>query len=159
MGTDSADHQANPPQTPATNLIAELGSVRDAAEELYILLDHIWRNREELRDMLANLVESGRVQAPGAFPLEDALDMGLTAEEIRAALDASLTTAVGLRQIEKNARRDALPETIACAHCDADSPSSLAAALQEGWTRLQRDDGPGWNYLGVCPECNSKENE
>jgi len=46
-----------------------------------------------------------------------------------------------------------VPETIACASCDADSPESLAAALKEGWTRLQRDEGAGWNFLGVCPTC------
>lgn len=151
------DRPADRNEAQAPDLIAELQAVRDAVEELYILLDHIWRNREELRDILADLIESGRVQAPGAFPLEDALDMGLTAEQIRAALDAGVTTTLGLRQIEKNTRAGALPETIACAHCDADSPASLAAAIQEGWTRLQRDDGAGWNYLGVCPECRAEE--
>ena len=52
-----------------------------------------------------------------------------------------------------------IPETLACANCDVDSPSSLAAALQEGWTRLCRDDGSGWNYLGVCPSCQEEERE
>ena len=50
-----------------------------------------------------------------------------------------------------------IPETIACAMCDIDSPESLADALQAGWTRLQRDDGSGWNYLGVCPSCQELE--
>ena len=62
---DSIEHSAS-------DLIAELQAVRDGVEELHILLDHIWRNRNELRDILADLVESGRVQAPDAFPLEDA---------------------------------------------------------------------------------------
>ncbi len=152
-----ADRPTNRNEAQAPDLIAELQAVRDAVEELYILLDHIWRNREELREILADLIESGRVQAPGAFPLEDALDMGLTAEQIRAALEAGVTTPMGLRQIEKNTRAEVLPETIACAHCDADSPASLAAAIQEGWIRLQRDDGAGWNYLGVCPECQAED--
>lgn len=35
------------------DLIKELGAVRDSVEELYLLLDHMWRNREELRDILS----------------------------------------------------------------------------------------------------------
>ena len=47
-------------------------------------------------------------------------------------------------------------ETLACAHCDVDSPGSLADALNQGWTRLQTDHGVGWNFLGVCPQCKDK---
>lgn len=50
-----------------------------------------------------------------------------------------------------------VPEVLACASCDADSPDSLAAALQEGWTRLQRDEAEGWSYLGLCPACQEQE--
>ena len=52
---------------------------------------------------------------------------------------------------------DEIPESIACVHCDVDSPPSLAAAVEEGWSRLERDDGSGWNYLGICPECQAEE--
>ena len=52
---------------------------------------------------------------------------------------------------------DTIPETLACAECDCDSPDSLAAALQDGWTELSRDDGPRWNYLGLCPKCVERE--
>ena len=52
-----------------------------------------------------------------------------------------------------------VPETIACMYCDVDSPASLAAAQQEGWTDLDRDDGAGWNYLGLCPECREREQQ
>lgn len=45
------------------------------------------------------------------------------------------------------------PETIACTDCDAESPDSLAVALAQGWTELAPDDGAGWNYLGLCPDC------
>jgi hypothetical protein len=86
-----------------------------------------------------------------------AREMALTQGQIEQANAEGVTSELGLRRIEKNTRSDAIPETIACAHCDADSPESLAAALQEGWTDLCRDDGPGWNYLGVCPECRAQE--
>lgn len=141
----------------APDLVDELRAVRDAVEELYVLLDHIWRNRDELRDVIESLVETSKIKGPAEFPLEEALEMGLTLKQIREAVAEGITTAAGLRVLEKNARADALPETIACAHCDVDSPESLAAALQEGWTDLCRDDGPGWNYLGVCPECREQE--
>ena len=96
-----------------SDLMAELQSVRDGVEQLYLLLDHIWRNREELYDLF--FAESGRN-------------------------DNSEET-----------------ESIACALCDVDSPPSLAAAIREGWVRLQYNDGPGWNFLGICPECFAEE--
>ena len=142
-----ADRLADSIQTSAGDLIAELQAVRDSVEELYILLDHIWRNREELHDILAGLREENAGR-----------DMGLTREQMDQAKAEGVTTEIGLRRIEKNTRADEIPETIACARCDVDSPPSIAAALQEGWIDLCRDDGPGWNYLGVCPECQSREN-
>jgi hypothetical protein len=93
-------------ETPASKLIEELHAVRDSVEELYLLLDHIWRSRNELRDILKETME------------------------------------------EKE-------EIIACCHCDA-SPPSLAVAIKEGWTDFQYDDGPGWNYLGICPDCQAE---
>jgi hypothetical protein len=51
------------------------------------------------------------------------------------------------------------PESIACMECDLDSPGSLATALQAGWINLQPDDGPGWNYLGLCPDCRKHQDE
>jgi len=52
-----SDRLAQSSDTTASDLIAELQAVRDSVEELYLLLDHIWRNREELRDILAGLAE------------------------------------------------------------------------------------------------------
>ena len=44
-------------QTPAIELIEELHAVRDSVEELYLLLDNIWRNREQIRDVFEEVVE------------------------------------------------------------------------------------------------------
>jgi hypothetical protein len=38
-----ADRSADSARTSADDLIGELRAVRDSVEELYILLDHIWR--------------------------------------------------------------------------------------------------------------------
>jgi hypothetical protein len=46
---------------------------------------------------------------------------------------------------------------IACTNCDREPPPSLAAALQEGWSELARDDGPTWHYVGLCPSCLEQE--
>ena len=97
------------------------------------------------------------MQIPHVLPFDDALKMDLTPDHVCQAVAEGVTTAVGLRRIEKNTRADAVPESIACSRCDVDSPASLAAALQEGWIDLSRDDGSGWNYLGICPECQADE--
>jgi hypothetical protein len=52
---------------------------------------------------------------------------------------------------------DKVAETVSCVSCDVDSPYSLADALTKGWTRLQKDDGPAWNFLGLCPCCQLEE--
>ena len=33
-------------------LIAEIGTLRESVEELYLVLDHAWRNRQEIYDLL-----------------------------------------------------------------------------------------------------------
>jgi hypothetical protein len=85
--------------------------------------------------------------------------MGLTRQQIEQAKAEGVTTELGLRRIEKNSRTEQVSESIARACCDADLPASLTAATQEGWSQLQPDDGPGWNYHGVCPECRASEND
>jgi len=129
-------------------------ALRDAIDDLRTSYEHAVRNAD-----CPYLVEAQTVRSIlPSFPLDDALEMGLTAEQIRQAIAEGVTSAVGLRRIEKNARGEEIPETIACAHCDVDSPPSLSAALEEGWIDLCCDDGPGWNYIGVCPECFAREN-
>jgi len=132
----------------------EMKALRDAIDDLRTSYEHAIRNSE-----CPYLAEASKVRRVlPSFPLDDALEMELSPDQICRAIAEGVTTAVGLRRIEKNTRANEIPETIACARCDADSPESLSAALQEGWTDLCRDDGPGWNYLGVCPECRAREN-
>ena len=30
-------------------------------------------------------------------------------------------------------------------------------SLREGWQDLQHNDGPNWNYLGICLGCQAEE--
>lgn len=53
---------------------------------------------------------------------------------------------------------DRLPESVACCHCDAHMDSPQEAVI-EGWLDLAQDDGPAWNFLGICPACQKEEME
>lgn len=174
------------------------------------MLDHVWRNRQELYDILQNLAErheEDREQErvvccqchAGAASLRVAVHNGWTSfqrddegeewaylgvcgscqrkqveEERQEALGAATmeSSAEKRKEVRQTKSRDktvpkigddasieAVPETIACIYCDVDSPPSLAVAREEGWARLDRDDGAGWNFLGVCPDCLRRETE
>jgi len=158
MTTEECESLANAIETLATEIESnsqEMKALRDAIDDLRTEYVHAIRNAE--CPYLAEAKDVRRILP--SFPLDDALEMELTPEQIRQAIAEGVTTTVGLRRIEKNSRSDEVPETICCAHCDTDSPESLAAALQEGWTQLQRDDGRAWNYLGVCPNCQVQEDQ
>jgi hypothetical protein len=49
-----------------------------------------------------------------------------------------------------------VPFTLACFNCDADGPETYEAAVQQGWVDIKYDDGIGWNFLGICPDCRPK---
>ncbi len=41
-----------------------------------------------------------------------------------------------------------------CWHCDDGmNVESYEQAIDEGWTEIEHNDGLGWNYLGLCPDC------
>jgi hypothetical protein len=78
-------------------------------------------------------------------------------EELLIEIQHALRNATTVAQCRPPRCSDEVPESIACMFCDADSPGSLAKAIQEGWIDLCRDDGLGWNYLGTCPQCQEQE--
>lgn len=45
----------------SSDLIGEIKALRDAVDELQILLQHIWQNREELHLVLKDVTESPRI--------------------------------------------------------------------------------------------------
>lgn len=49
--------------------------------------------------------------------------------------------------------------SLTCALCDAGIDiGSFDEAVQAGWREIIRDSrGPAWNYIGLCPECQSEE--
>jgi predicted DNA-binding transcriptional regulator AlpA len=151
MAADHSDRLADYIETLAIAIegnTQEMKALRDAIDDLRIEYVHAIRNAD--CPYLAEAKAVKRILP--SFPLNDALEMDLSPEQIRQAVAEGVTTAVGLRRIETNTRADAVPETIACARCDACSPESVAVALQEGWTDICRDVGAGWNYLGICSQ-------
>ena len=49
-----------------------------------------------------------------------------------------------------------MPFSLCCVECDAgmDVQSTLQATA-DGWTDIQADDGPQYNFCGICPDCKS----
>jgi hypothetical protein len=46
-----------------------------------------------------------------------------------------------------------------CRECDVGSPGTYEQAIVEGWVEIAPDDGPRWNFLGLCPECKEDEQQ
>ena len=59
MPSKAPQHTADSPRPTGANLIGELQTVRESVEELYLLLDHVWRNRNELYDLLSHGADEG----------------------------------------------------------------------------------------------------
>lgn len=48
--------------------------------------------------------------------------------------------------------------SLTCTGCDAgDGIDSQRQAELLGWQNIVEDDGPSWNYLGLCPQCFTEE--
>jgi hypothetical protein len=89
----------------------------------------------------------------------DALQKKFSSWYLAASSGPFYDTAIALvRAHDAEVAKAALPpaETVECSECDC-GVSSLREAVAEGWTQLQSDDGPGWNYLGLCPVCQAPE--
>ena len=51
-----------------------------------------------------------------------------------------------------------IPFSLTCQNCDAGMGiASREQAHAEGWTGIVYDDGPSWNFVGMCPECYFEE--
>ena len=114
MAADRSDRLAESIETLASAIegnTQEIKALRDAIDDLRTEYVHAIRNAE--CPYLAEAKAVRRILP--SFPLDDALEMDLTPEQVRQAVAEGVTTAVGLRRIEKNTRADEVPETIACA--------------------------------------------
>jgi hypothetical protein len=53
-----------------------------------------------------------------------------------------------------------VPFSLTCERCDAGTDiASFSQAEAEGWLEIMYHDGPGWNFIGVCPECANDDEE
>ena len=149
------DRLADAINTLAIEVTLEMKALRDAIDDLRTEYVHAIRNAE-----CPYLAEAKAVRHHlPRVSLGDALEMDLSPRPNPPGCCRGRDDDRGPARIEKNTRADAVPEVLACARCDACSPESLAAAVQEGWTSICRDDGTGWCYLGVCPNCQAEANQ
>jgi hypothetical protein len=107
--------------------------------------------RETLSDGIDRLVRSVEEATTVAHTISQQL------EELRQDLTHAIRNHGAEWKAEGRTSVGSIVESIACASCDVDSPPSLAAAVEEGWQELTKDDGPSWNYLGQCPACLAQE--
>jgi len=77
MTLDASTDSANKMEMTRPGLIDELKAVRDSVEELYLLLDHIWRNRQELHDILEAATEDRLESARGGERLPETIACAL----------------------------------------------------------------------------------
>jgi len=49
-----------------------------------------------------------------------------------------------------------VPFSLECYVCDSTADDDMLAAFDAGWTDISADNGPGWNFLGLCPECKAE---
>jgi hypothetical protein len=143
-------------------------------DSLYSVLDQLWRNREELRDILSRpSAESvACVHCHETVPtLPEAVRGGWSSLQPD---DHDLFLAICPGCVQKQTDRETrlqkrtpdadgiapetngIPETLACDSC-GDELDNLAEALQEGWTDLRREQAEEYNYLGTCVRCREQD--
>lgn len=50
-----------------------------------------------------------------------------------------------------------VPFSLSCSACDdGTNVTGLVEAVSIGWTHIEYDDGPSWNFLGLCPNMDCK---
>lgn len=63
-------------------------------------------------------------------------------------------------EIPPEALNPSIPFSLECEACDAgDNIDSFGDAVAAGWKDIRYDDGPCWNFLGMCPACQIEEQQ
>jgi|GEM_PF-2385114 len=137
----------------------EIRPLTDSVDSLYILLQHVWQNREEFLELLNGSTERATVRCercPSSPELGDALTDGW--KNIRRE-DGKLWGVCPPCDDAFERERELLPaEILFCTCCDAVSETSLAHSLRAGWQCIVDDEGKErGNYAGMCPSCIDEE--
>lgn len=136
----------------------EIPPLTDSVDSLYLLLQHVWQNREEFLDLLNGYSERTTVRCERCSccpALADAISDGW--KDVRKD-DGEYRGLCPPCHAAVDSERVILPkETIFCTCCDATS-ESLAESLRAGWQCIIDDEGnERGNYAGMCPGCIAEE--
>jgi hypothetical protein len=136
----------------------EIRPLTDSVDSLYLLLQHVWQNRDELFELLNGFSERETVRCercPSSPGLAEAVTAGW--KELRNESGKYWGICPPCHEaVERD--REVLPaETLFCTCCDA-TTTSLAGALRAGWQCIVDDEGnERGNYAGMCPACIEEE--
>lgn len=140
------------------HIAEELGPVTDSVDSLYLLLQHIWQNREELFELLNGFSERGTVRCErcsSSPALSDAVTAGW--KDLKSEDGKFWGICPPCHAAVENDREKLPAETVFCTCCDASS-ESLAKTLRAGWQCIIDDEGnERGNYAGMCPACIQEE--
>jgi len=160
MTPESADEGRKRGEALASELrhiAKEIRPLSDAVDSLYLLLQHVWQNRDELFELLHGVAEEERdtircERCPQSTSLLEAVRDGW--KELRDE-DGTLWGRCELCHAAVPMELDKPPnETVSCKTCDARFPDSLAHAVRAGWTCIIDDEGnERGNFAGQCPKC------
>jgi len=138
----------------------ELRPLTDSVDSLYLLLQHVWQNRDELFELLNGFSErtSVRCERCSSSPtLTEAVTDGW--KELRNEEGKFWGICPPCHEANECDREILPPETLFCTCCDA-TATSLAGALRAGWQCIVDDEGnERGNYAGMCPGCIQAEDD
>lgn len=138
----------------------EIQPLTDSVDSLYLLLQHVWQNRDELFDLLNGFSEHDTVRCercPSSPGLAAAITEGW--KELRNEEGKFWGICPLCHAAVENDREKLPEETVFCTCCDASS-KSLAKALRAGWQCIIDDEGnERGNYAGMCPACIQEEED
>lgn len=141
------------------HIAEEIRPLTDSVDSLYLLLQHVWQNREELFELLNGFSERAAIhceRCPSSPSLAEAITDGW--KYLRND-DGKFWGICPPCDEAAEGERELLPaETLFCTCCDAVSFTSLAEALRAGWQCIVDDEGnERGNYAGMCPGCIAEE--
>lgn len=141
------------------HIAEEIRPLTDSVDSLYILLQHVWQNRDALFELVNGFSERTPVRCErcsSSPTLTEAVTNGW--KDLRNEEGMFWGLCPPCHETIEDDRDMLPPETLFCTCCDATSATSLAEALRAGWQCIVDDEGnERGNYAGMCPGCIDEE--
>lgn len=141
------------------HIAEEIRPLTDSVDSLYLLLQHVWQNREELCELLNGFSDRDTIRCercPSSPGLGEAITDGW--KDLRNDDGKFFGICPPCHAAVEREHETLPPETLFCTCCDTVSSTSLAEALRAGWQCIIDDEGnERGNYAGMCPGCIEEE--